>query len=121
MRMAAYGTPGFAGVRATAWMSSMPSISVSLTIRLLRCGRSASLTRSAVQSVHVSPPSSVFMMPPTSRQAQIVSGRAGSAASRITRHANPIFTRSGRIAFGSRRHVSPPSSLRNTPTGEVPA
>ena len=40
---------------------------------------------------------------------------------RITRQANDIFSLSGWTALGKRFQVSPPSSLRKTPTGEVPA
>src|SRR5439155_266055 len=61
----------------------------------------------------VSPAAGLFMTPPTSRALYSSSGRAGSAARRITRHTNDfIFTRSGWVAFGSRLQVSPPSSLR---------
>jgi hypothetical protein len=61
------------------------------------------------------------MVPPTSSAAWISSGWPGTIPIRITRHANDIFSFSGWTALGSRRQVSPPSSLRKTPTGEVPA
>src|SRR2546426_9098923 len=50
MRAARNTVPGQALETHSACESIMPSISVSLTIRLLRCGRSASLTRSWLTS-----------------------------------------------------------------------
>ena len=50
MRSATIGESGSAALMVTAWPSSMPSAVVSLTILLLRCGRSESLIRPALQS-----------------------------------------------------------------------
>ena len=61
------------------------------------------------------------MVPPTSSAAWIRSGWPGTMPMRITRQANDIFSLSGCTALASRVQVSPPSSLRKTPTGEVPA
>ena len=47
MRTATNTAPGRAALTQSAWPSSMPSMSVSLTMRLLRCGSSASFRRSA--------------------------------------------------------------------------
>ena len=113
MRSARNTVPGRAALTHTAWPSSMPSMSVSLSILLLRCGSAASSSRPALQSCHVSPPSGLRRAPPTSSAAYSSSGRSGSAVRRITRQTNDfIFTRSTGATFGSRRHVSPPSSLR---------
>ena len=57
MRTARNTVPGAALDTQRAWLSIMPSISVSLTMRLLRWGRSASLIRGWLTSSHVSPPS----------------------------------------------------------------
>ena len=112
MRTARKTVPGWAALTPSAWASSMPSASVSLPIRLLRWGSSASESSSALQSFQVSPASRLRMAPPTSSAAYTSSGWLGSTARRITRQANAIFTRSGCVTFGRRRHVSPPSSLR---------
>ena len=69
MRRARITVPEAAGLTQRAWPSSMPSISLSLTMRLLRCGRSESFTRSALQSFQVPPPSRLRMAPPTSSAA----------------------------------------------------
>ena len=69
MRTARKTLPGAAGLTAKAWASSMPSASLSLWILLLRLGRSASATRSALQSDQCSPPSRLRMAPATSRPA----------------------------------------------------
>ena len=63
MRSARIGESGSAGLIVTAWPSSMPSAVVSLTSLLLRCGRSASLIRPALQSVQLSPPSVLRITP----------------------------------------------------------
>ena len=69
MRSARNTVPGRAALTQSAWPSIMPSMSVSLPIRLLRCGSSASASRLALQSSQCSPPSRLRMAPPTSSAA----------------------------------------------------
>ena len=69
MRVARNTVPGCAELMLRAWESIMPSVSVSLPMRLFRCSMPASRSRSSVQSSHVSPPSRLRMTPPTSRPA----------------------------------------------------
>ena len=57
MRLARNTVPGAAALQASAWPSSMPSISVWLPIRLRYFGSSQKRIRSAVQSSQLSPPS----------------------------------------------------------------
>jgi hypothetical protein len=122
MRTARNTLLGAALLTASAWASSIPSASLSLCSMLLRLTLSAaSFSRSVLPSDHVSPPSRLRMVPPTSSAAGIRSGCPGTMPIRITRHANDILSLSACTALGSRFQVSPPSSLRKTPTGEVPA
>ena len=100
MRSARNTVPGRAALTQSAWPSSMPSMSVSLTIRLLRCGSSASLSEVARCSHPTSRrrPGSAWRRRPRAPR-RLIGRCAGSRASRITRQAKAIFTRSGCAAL----------------------
>ena len=63
MRLARKTVPGAAALHASAWPSSMPSISVWLPMRLRYFGSSQKRIRSAVQSSQLSPASRLRIAP----------------------------------------------------------
>ncbi len=77
MRTARYTASGSAALITMAWPSSIPSVSVSLRMRLFSCGWSARRIRSALQSRQLSPPSVECMAPFTSSVAYSSPALAG--------------------------------------------
>ena len=120
IRVARKTVPGRAGLTSRAWVSIMPSVLVSLPIRLLRWSRSTRSSSAGVQSCQVSPASELRITPPTSSPAYTSSGLLGSVVIRITRMGKPMCTPPCVSSTASRRQLSPPLSLRYTTAGAVP-
>src|SRR5258708_15681161 len=112
MRTAMRMLSGSAELVQTACPSSMPSASVSLPSLLRRRGSAcARRTRSALQSLQLSPPSVERITPETSSTAKISPRRRGCGANLITRQENGILAWIGNCGSGMRFQLAPRSSV----------
>ena len=123
MRTARKTLPGAALLTASAWASSMPSASLSLWIMLLRLqvvggqlhevGAAVGPRLAAVEAAHGAAD--------LQRGVDLVGRPAHDADPHHPAGERHLQLARAGLRLASRVQVSPPSSLRKTPTGEVPA